>query len=173
MITIVSGTNRPGNKTQIFARIILQLYQDQGIQVQLFDLQDLPPDFSSVWMSDRQTPEVKEITEKYFRNATKFHLVVPEYQGTFPGIMKMVFDAVPPRDIRGKKIAITGVGSGRGGNLRGMDHLASAFHYLGLHVFPVLQPVSLINDHMTADGVVHSEPILKALQLQAEGFGKF
>lgn len=173
MITIVSGTNRPGNKTQVFARMFLQLYQAQGLEVQLLDLQSLPADFSSVWMSDRQSPEVQEMIAKYFRNADKFHLVVPEYQGTFPGILKMVFDAVPPRDIRGKKLALTGIGSGRAGNLRGMDHLAGAFHYLGLHVYPVLQPISLINDHINAEGIVHSEPVLKSMQLQADGFGKF
>jgi chromate reductase len=173
MITIVSGTNRPGNKTQIFARMFLQLYQDQGIEAQLLDLQNLPADFSSVWMSDRQSPAVLELIEKYFRNADKFHLVIPEYQGTFPGIMKMVFDAVPPRDIRGKKIALTGIGSGRGGNLRGMDHLAAAFHYLGLHVYPVLQPISLINDHMNAEGIVHSEPVLKSMKIQADGFAQY
>jgi len=47
---------------------------------------------------------------------------------------------------------LTGVASGRGGNLRGIDHLNSVLNYLGITVLPknlyLSQVENLMNEHM-------------------------
>lgn len=173
MITIVSGTNRTGNKSVKIAEEYLAHFKTIGAEAQLYDLQTLPEDFSSNWTRDKQSPDFKKQVETYFRGIQKMLLVVPEYQGTFPGILKLVLDAVHPNDLKGKKIALTGLGAGRAGNLRGMDHLSGAFHYLGITVFPFHLPISKINDVMDPQGVLHDEATRIAIQKHAEGFAGF
>ena len=173
MITILSGTNRTGNKTIKIAEAYLAHFREKGIDAQIFDLKELPADFSSTWMSDKQSPDFQNQVATYIRQVEKILLVVPEYQGTFPGILKLVIDAIHPRDLKGKKVALTGLGSGRGGNLRGLDQLSSAFHYLGITIYPFHLPVSRINDVINAEGVLHDEATIKAIDAHAEGFAGF
>ena len=173
MITILSGTNRANNKSVKIAELYLEHYHSGGVAAQLLDLQNLPADFSSTWMRDKQSTEFQNQVEKYVRNVDKILMVVPEYQGTFPGILKMFFDAIHPKDLAGKKVALTGSAAGRGGNLRGMDHLASTFHYLGIHVYPALLPISKINDLMTQEGILHDEATLKSIRDHADGFVRY
>lgn len=173
MITIVVGTNRSGNKTVKIAEAYLAHFKNQGIDAQIFDLKSLPADFSSNWTSDKQSADFQKQVETYVRNVGKMLLVVPEYQGTFPGILKLFFDAIHPRDLKGKKVALTGLGSGRAGNLRGLDHLSAAFHYLGITIFPVLLPISRVNDLINPEGVLHDENTIKAIHSHAEGFAAF
>jgi NAD(P)H-dependent FMN reductase len=173
MITIVSGTNRVGNKSIKIAEEYLAHFRTLGADAQLFDLQALPPDFSSTWTRDQQSAEFQQQVETYFRGVQKMLLVVPEYQGTFPGILKLVLDAVHPNDLRGKKIAMAGLGAGRAGNLRGMDHLSGAFHYLGITVYPFHLPISKINDVMDENGMLHDDATRLAIRKHAEGFAAF
>lgn len=173
MITIISGTNRVGNKSIIVAKEYLNHYEKTGVEAQLYDLKDLPTDFSSAWTRDKQSPDFQKQVEKYFRGIPKLLLVVPEYQGTFPGILKLVFDAVHPNDLKGKKVAMTGLGAGRAGNLRGMDHLSGAFHYLGITVFPFHLPLSKINDIIDQQGVLHDQVTIDAIHKHADGFAAF
>lgn len=173
MITIISGTNRTGNKSIKIAEAYLEHFQSRGIEAQLYDLQSLPDDFSSHWTRDRQSIDFQNQVLKYFRGIKKLLIVVPEYQGTFPGILKMVFDAVHPDDLKGKKVALTGLGAGRAGNLRGMDHLSGAFHYLGITVFPFHLPISKINDVINKEGVLHDENTIKTIHAHADGFAAF
>ena len=173
MITILSGTNRTGNKSIIVANEYLKHYQATGVEAQLYDLQTLPADFSSAWTRDKQSPDFQKQVEIYFRGISKMLLVVPEYQGTFPGILKLVFDAVHPNDLKGKKIAMVGLGAGRAGNLRGMDHLSGAFHYLGITVYHSLLPISKVNDMIDQQGVLHDEATRIAIQKHADGFAAF
>jgi NAD(P)H-dependent FMN reductase len=173
MITILSGTNRTGNKSIIIAQEYLKLFAAAGIEAQLYDLQTLPADFSSAWTRDKQSPDFQKQVETFFRGIDKMLLVVPEYQGTFPGILKLVFDAVHPNDLKGKKVAMVGLGAGRAGNLRGMDHLSGAFHYLGITVYSNLLPISKVNDVIDQQGVLHDAATIAAIQKQAEGFANF
>lgn len=173
MITILSGTNRTGNKSIKIAEEYLAFYSKTGVEAQLYDLQTLPADFSATWTRDKQSPDFQKQVETFFRGVPKMLLVVPEYQGTFPGIMKLVFDAVHPNDLKGKKVAMVGLGAGRAGNLRGMDHLSGAFHYLGITVYPFHLPISKINDVIDPQGVLHDENTRAAIQKHAEGFAAF
>lgn len=173
MITILSGTNRAGNNTIKIANQYLAHFSEQGIAAQIFDLQNLPLDFSSTWTSDKQSPDFQKQVETFVRNADKVIVVAPEYQGTFPGILKLVFDAIHPRDMKGKKFALTGVASGRAGNLRGLDHLSTAFHYLGITIYPTLLPISRISELLNAEGQLQDEATIKAIKAHADGFAAF
>jgi len=69
----------------------------------------------------------------------------------------------------GKKIALAGVATGRGGNLRGLDHLTGIFHYLNVHVMPFKLPISVVAV-LIKDGKVTSEFLLNDIQKQVSLF---
>lgn len=173
MITIISGTNRKFSKTLIVAQTYQDILTSMGIESQLFSMEQLPATISQTYLSDPKDPEFERLIEKYIRSTDRFIVLIPEYQATFPGIFKLFLDGVQPKDFDGKKMALVGISSGRGGNVRGLDHLTSALHYLNVHVYHNKFPVSRIGDLVDANYKLSDEDTLKGLRRQAEGFMKY
>lgn len=136
MITIISGTNRAGSRTRIIAEHYSNLLNSSGEKHQFITLEDLPRDFAFTYFGSLQSEDYKQWVATYIGGADKFIVIAPEYNGSYPGILKMFIDSVHPGMLRGKKAALVGVAEGRGGNLRGLDQLSGAFHYLGITVLP-------------------------------------
>lgn len=173
MITIISGTNRKKSNTLKVARAYESFIRSTGAECQLFSLEDLPRDIAFTYLADQQTTEVKTFVEKYFQKGERFIFVVPEYQGTFPGVFKVMIDAVDPKYLSRKKVLLAGVGNGRGGNLRGLDQLTGALHYLGMNIFPKHLPISRFREMLDANGELKDEMTLKNIHVQVEEFLRF
>ncbi|MCX6312522.1 MAG: NAD(P)H-dependent oxidoreductase [Bacteroidetes bacterium] len=173
MITIISGTNRKNSKTLIVAKAYEEILRSSGTECQIFSLEELPLDFAFSYLSDPKSDEIDQLMNKYIRSATKFVALIPEYQGTFPGIFKLFLDSVHPRDLENKKIALVGISSGRAGNLRGLDHLTNALHYLKMHVLHNKLPISKISELISKDYKLVDEETRDSLKKQAEQFLKY
>lgn len=173
MITIISGTNRKFSKTLIVAKVYQDLLTSLGVENQLLTMEELPATISQTYLSDPKDPEFNSLIEKYIRSTDKFIMLVPEYQATFPGIFKLFLDGIAPRDFDGKKAALVGISSGRGGNVRGLDHLTSALHYLNMHVYPFKLPISRIRELVDAEFKLADAGTLEAIKRQIEGFLKY
>lgn len=170
MITIVSGTNRKFSKTLIVANAYADIVRSLGVECQVLSMDALPTDFSVSYLSDPKPAEFVQLMEKYIRPVHKFVFLTPEYQGTFPGIFKLFLDAFPHTELEGKDVALVGVSSGRAGNLRGMDHLTTALHYLNAHVYPNKLPISGIRNLVNSEFKLSDEATLAAMKKHAEGF---
>ena len=173
MITIISGTNRNFSKTLVVSQAYSQLLTELGAENQVFSLSDLPANIASTYLSDPKEEQFGRLLEKYIYPVNKFVVVVPEYQGTFPGIFKLLLDGISPKHFDDKKVAMVGVSSGRAGNLRGLDHLTASFHYLNMHVFMNKVPISRIRELVNDKFILSDEGTLAALKKQAEGFLKY
>jgi NAD(P)H-dependent FMN reductase len=99
--------------------------------------------------------------------------VTPEYNGSFPGVLKVVLDSIHPKEWNHKYACLVGVSDGRAGNLRGMDHLAGVLQYLKMHVYHNKLPISLITKLFNADGTFNNEGQQKVCEVQIEGFLNF
>jgi NAD(P)H-dependent FMN reductase len=73
----------------------------------------------------------------------------------------------------GKKALLTGVATGRGGNLRGLEHLTSILHYLRVVVHPNKLPISLVHNVMHGSGDFHDAGTVKAIEMQIDEFIQF
>jgi NAD(P)H-dependent FMN reductase len=155
MITLISGTNRPGSLTYKLTRLYQEELIRQGQTPLLLDLAELPPEFLCPGMYSKPRPSVAlRLQDTYFIHAEKFVLVFPEYNGSFPGILKLMIDGLDPRlCFDGKKAGLFGVSTGRAGNLRGMDHLSGVMHYLKVAVMPRLTAVPHADQHMDSAGL--------------------
>ncbi|HXC05679.1 MAG TPA: NAD(P)H-dependent oxidoreductase [Bacteroidia bacterium] len=170
MYTIISATHRKHSNTLKIAHVYLQLLQDQGIEVKLLSLEDLPPDFVFSDTFGHRTERFQQIMDTYLVHAGKFILLAPEYNGGIPGILSAFIDATGPEVFKGKKVALVGVASGRGGNARGLDYLSNCFQYMGVYVYHRLLPVSQILTLQDEHGKLKEDLIRQTLQVQMEGF---
>ncbi len=169
-IIIISSTNRPNSNTLKVSRIYLELLRSKGIEAEILDLNILPHNIAFSETFGSHTEEFSRLIAKYISPNKAFIFVVPEYNGGFPGILKLFIDSIPPKDWANKNACLVGVSLGRAGNLRGLDHLTGILNYLRMHVFHAKLPISTVDKLINEQGKFISDEQLKACVAQAEGF---
>lgn len=173
MITVISATNRPNNNTIRFAKKYLELLKYRKVESQLFSLGEISGSFTLNDIYSYHHPGLQLLINKYLLPVDKLVVVVPEYNGGIPGVLKVFIDAVKPELFQNKKVALVGISSGRSGNLRGLDQLTNIFNYLNSEVLsykvPVSNALSLFND----SGAIIDESTINAFELQIEKFLKY
>lgn len=164
--TIISGTNRPGSNTIRVAKLYLQLLKNKGIDANFVSLEGLD-------VATRNT-SIENLEKEVLEATQKFIFIVPEYNGSFPGVLKSLLDNTDIKKVWwGKKAMLTGVSTGRAGNLRGMDHLTGVLHYLKVHVFYNKLPISVVNKLLTVDHNIEDESTINVINDQLDGFIHF
>jgi len=173
MTTVIAATDRPDSNTLNVARQYLEAIESQGLEVNLFSLEDLPVDFFTAGKYGAPPASFEQVLHKSVESASHFIFVVPEYNGSFPGVLKFFLDIVPPSVWAGKKAALAGVATGRAGNLRGLDHLTAVLHYLKVEVFHQKPYFSSIHLHLDADDKLSDEEYKSLLSHQVNAFADF
>ena len=150
MIAIIQGSNRRGNATRPVADAVGDYFAGEGEASVMIDLEQLPGSVlhGDMYAADDAHPYIDAAAEQ-LRNAATWVFVFPEYNGSYPGALKLFVDALSVRDYKslfgGKVCALIGTASGRAGNLRGIDHFTGVLHHLGSTVMPQAMPISLID----------------------------
>ncbi len=166
MLTIVSGTNRTGSNTLKVAKEYQRILQEKAVDANLFSLE-------AINVMQREA-SFEKIENEIIIPTSSFIFIVPEYNGSFPGVLKMLFDTGSSHNIWfNKEALITGNSTGRAGNLRGMDHLADILNYLKITVHPNKLPLSSVNTLMDADGKFTDAGTLYAINYQLDEFLKW
>lgn len=164
--TIISATNRKGSHTEKVAEQYQIILAGKGIKADIFSLKELN-------VLEENDAFIKA-SEKFLIPAGKFIFIMPEYNGSFPGVLKAMIDI---SDISkawwGKKALLTGVSTGRAGNLRGMDHLTGVLNYIKMIVHPNKLPISVIDKVMNEDGTIINKSTLLAIDQQLDEFIHF
>ncbi|MNY39771.1 NADPH-dependent FMN reductase [compost metagenome] len=105
---------------------------------------------------------------------SKFLFVIPEYNGSFPGVLKTFIDACQfPDSFYDKKAALVGISSGKYGNIRGIDHFGGVCSYLHLNVLPLRIHVSAIKTELNEQEDFFKEDTLKFTNQQMDKFIAF
>ncbi len=174
MILVISGTNRRGSNTSKVARKYFEYLQEKTTEVKFLDLSEIPTDFVSPDMYAEKAPSLEKIEEEYLFPAQKMMIVMPEYNGSFPGIFKLLIDACDIKQaFYNKKACLAGVSSGRAGNLRGMDTMTNMLNYIRMDVLKNKLPISGIDRLLSEDGSFGHEDTLKLMHAQADQFLEF
>lgn len=166
MITIISGTNRSNNETLRVSNYYSKKLTAQGIENQVLDLCTLPEDFIYNGLYGKTNDIFYETVNKYVLEIDKLVIVSPEYNGSFPGVLKCFIEGWNPKRTPGKWAALVGVAAGRQGNSRGMDDLTNVLNYLQINVVPVKIPISQIYRHFNEEGVMEDEELNKLIDKQ-------
>lgn len=180
MITILSGTNRRESECLGFARKFQELLQSRTDEpVSLLALEDIPHDWfhPDMYTKGHQSPSLARLQDEYMLPAGKFLYITPEYNGSFPGVLKLFIDACSVREykktFKGKKAALVGIATGRAGNLRGMDHLTGILNHLGTIVLPNKLPISSIGKLTDGSGIIADDEAIGVMEDFVEEFLAF
>lgn len=173
MITVVAATNRPASSTLKLAKYYQKLLLNKGLEVKLLSLEDLPPNFIQTDMFGARSAGFEPI-QQLITATQKFLFIIPEYNGSFPGVLKAFIDACTfPDSFYDKKAALVGHSSGTYGNIRGIEHFAGICSYLHLHVLPLRIHIPGIRKEMNADGDLFEEKTVKFVNEQVDKFVGF
>jgi chromate reductase len=164
--TIIAGTNRKFSNSYLLGLQYQQKLNILGIEANLHSLENLDLNERSVSMI--------QFEEKWLIPSRKFIIIVPEYNGSYPGVLKSLIDLSSIKDSwPGKKALLTGVATGRGGNIRGLEHLTGTLNYLGVFIHPNRLPLSSIHEKMNSETGIFDKQTSDSIDLQIAEFIKF
>ena len=174
-VILISGTNRPNSMTRKVADFYSSKLDDAGVHHDFLSLEDLPENlFQTDMYFGKAIEPFIELQKIRLYDVTKFIFVVPEYNGSFPGIFKAFIDACDVTNcFHNKKAALVGVAAGRAGNLRGMDHLTNILNHLKMQVLPLKIPMSSIGNIIDENGQFNNPETIKILETQIKQFEAF
>jgi len=157
MISIVCGTNRKESVSRKITHYYKEILDNQGADVQVIDLGKLPRDVAfSQCYGERSSDYERDFISKV-EKSDKFIFVIPEYNGGFPGILKLFIDSIPPRLFHDKKAGLVGISSGKNGASRAMDQFGNVLNYLKVDVIAQKPKLSGIEEALSEGGLSNSE----------------
>ncbi len=170
MTLIVSGTNRINSNTLKLAKYYQKTLLAKGLDAQLLSLTDLPETLIHSDLYGQRSEAFQKI-QNQVTAAQKFIFIVPEYNGSFPGVLKLFIDACKfPDSFYDKKAALVGHSTGKYGNIRGIDHLTGVCNYMNLHVMPLKIHIPAIHTEFDENGDLFKEDTLKFTKQQMDKF---
>ena len=170
---IISATNRPGSSTLKVAKYYQKLLREKGVDAGLLSLSELPDNLIKTDMYGQRSAEF-QVIQDLITKTDKFLFVIPEYNGSFPGVLKVFIDACTfPESFYDKKAALVGISSGKYGNIRGIDHFTGVCHYMHLNVMSLKLHIASIKTELNADAELFKEDTLKFTNEQLDKFIKF
>lgn len=166
MYTIIAGTNRDDSNTLRVAQEYQSFLQEEGIAAKIFSLKKLK--------SLHRDDEFISLENEFLRPAKKYIFIVPEYNGAFPGVLKLMIDLTDLKNVwYGKKVLFTGIATGRSGNLRGLDALSNISNYIKMQVLPNKIPLSVIHQELDETGKFHKPETVQTIREQIKEFIDF
>lgn len=173
MIKLLIGTNRPEANSRKVAHQIAGLYKARGIEVGSIDLADLPTAIFEPSAYAAKPAAFRPFAEAVLESSG-LHIVTPEYNGGFPGVLKYFIDMLPfPESLENRPVAFTGVAAGQFGALRPIEQLQQIFGYRNAYLFPERVFIMGVGDLMSEGGRIEDPAIVGRLESQACGFNDF
>ena len=172
-ILIISGTNRPNSHAMKVSRVILGHYQKLGANVELFGLGEMPREVFDPSSYATKPPKMIEIQQRVL-NSLALHIISPEYNGSFPGVLKYFIDMLKfPESFDRKPVAFVGEAAGTWGAIRAVEQLQLIFSYRNAHIFPGRVFIPGVMGKFDAESKLNDPDLDKRLAQQAADFVTF
>jgi NAD(P)H-dependent FMN reductase len=166
MYTIISGTNRPGSNSLKIAAQYKEMLESRGIEARVVSLEGID--------LNKKSKKLSELEHTTLIPSSKFIFILPEYNGSFPGSLKVLIDLSDYKKVwYGKKALLTGISTGKAGNLRGMDHLAGSLNFLHVAVHPNKLPISEVDKLLNGSPMIRDLNTIAAMEKQVDDFIHF
>ena len=178
MITIISGTNRKDAVTYQMALLYQKKLKEKGVHSTILDLKELPHDFvfSALYENTGKSEGFNRLISP-IKDSEKLIVITPEYNGSFPGVVKSFLDGLEfPNTVKDKKVALVGLSSGSQGAVLATSHLADILGYLGAAVLPLRARMPFIEKHFDGEKIINDNEYARyndLIDLQIENFITF
>jgi chromate reductase, NAD(P)H dehydrogenase (quinone) len=171
-VHILSSTDRPNSnalKVAEYAEGILSGYAE----TKLYSLCDFPLQ-EVVGGKYGKTPEAVQSYNSDFLDADGFLFVIPEYNGGFPGILKLFYDYLPfPESFEKAPVSLIGEAAGAFGALRAVEQFEQLLKYRKAYIFPERMFIQRVNKQFDEEEGLSSEKLQEALEKQLCEFPEF
>lgn len=174
MIEIIAGTNRPGSNALKVAENLKRMYLEQGFNdVSILSLAEMPQEIFHPTSYAEKPESWKKITDRILA-ADGLHIVVPEYNGSFPGVLKYFIDMLPfPQSFEHRCVAFTGEAAGVWGAFRAVEQLQMIFGYRNAYISPERVWIDRITTKINEDGNLSDDVAIGFLMNQVKQFIEF
>lgn len=159
---VLCGTNRRDAVTRKVAQHIFKLCEaalkaDSSLgnagPILYRDLESLRPDLFEPASYGQKPTWFNEEFQKPILAAKGLLIVTPEYNGSFPGVLKYFIDMLKfPESLQHVPVCVVGIAAGQFAALRAVEQLEMILHYRKVHLFGERLFVSSVGDHVQADG---------------------
>ncbi|MDG5767948.1 NAD(P)H-dependent oxidoreductase [Balneolales bacterium ANBcel1] len=172
-IAILSGTDRPGSQALKVANHIKPLYEAHGVEARVISLEEFPLGEVAGGKYGQSLPEVEAFRNRVLE-ADGIVMVIPEYNGSFPGILKVFIDYLPfPEAFDKKPIAFVGEAAGAFGALRAVEQLQMVCSYRNAHNYPERVFIQRVRNNFSEDEGIKDKMVAELLESQVKGFIRF
>jgi NAD(P)H-dependent FMN reductase len=172
-ILIIAGTNRPGSNALRVANALLRHYQAIKEPAEILSLDQMPPEIFNP-TSYATKPDRFVAIQQRVLGASGLHVVSPEYNGSFPGVLKYFIDMLKfPESFERKPVAFVGEAAGVWGGLRAVEQLQMIFGYRNAHAYPERVFIPGVGAVFNEDGSIKDSSLDQRLAKQALGFSRF
>lgn len=170
MINIICGTNRKDAITLRISEIYREILHSLGQESTIIDLNKLPSDFAfSALYENSGKNEAFNTFRQAMSTCQKYVFIVPEYNGSFPGVLKTFIDGLEyPNTFTDKKCALVGLSSGIQGGALALSHLTDIFNYCGMNVLAQKPKLARIEANMEDKHTLTNAKYLEQLTKQAQ-----
>ncbi len=174
MILIVATTNRKNSKTYKVAAYYQQLLTALQARSEILSLENLPEDFAFSALYENSGKNLAfNLHKEKMDKAEKFVFIVPEYNGSFPGVLKTFIDGLGwPNSLSNKKAAFVSISDGSLGGAFALSHLTDIFHFLNCNVLGALVRIPFMKKNFT-EGEIKDEFIAGLMAGQAKKLIEF
>jgi len=173
-IVIIVGTNRPNSMSRKIAEYYQNILAQRNAESLILDLVELPHDFtvSALYENTGKNDQFNGL-KALLETTDKFVFIVPEYNGSYPGVLKAFIDGLPyPNSFANKKAALVGLSSNMQGATIAMSHLNDVFSYLGMNTLALRVKLAQIRSHYN-DQVISNALYKELIEIQAEQIIRF
>ncbi|MGD8428063.1 MAG: NAD(P)H-dependent oxidoreductase [Balneolaceae bacterium] len=172
-LRIISGTDRPNSNAYRISEYLQNRYEREGVSAEVVDLQDFPFEQVIGGKYGQDLPEVDAFIEQIIE-ADGLVIVCPEYNGGYPGILKLVIDYFPfPASLNKKPIALVGEATGAFGAMRAVEQLQQVVGYRYAHVFPERVFITRVHENFDEQEGVRNAFQQQLLESQIKNFPQF
>lgn len=171
-IHILSSTDRPGSNALKVSKYVEE-FISSDTDATVFSLMDFP--FDEV-AGGRYGDEIENVNNfnKAFLDADGFIFVVPEYNGGFPGVLKLFLDFLPfPEALNKIPVSFIGEADGSFGALRPVEHLQQILVYRKAIVYPERMFISGVSKNFNSETGIKTDMLQTLLEGQLNGFIEF
>ena len=136
-ITVISGTNRKGSNSLKVANDVANMYRSEGQNVTILNLEELPKEiFDPNIYSQKPKPTSFEPFQNAIIQADGVVIVIPEYNGSYPGALKYFIDMLSyPESFERRPVAFVGISSNPWGAIRPIEHMQGVWGYRNAFMF--------------------------------------
>ncbi len=174
MVQIIVATNRLDSRSNLVAKNVQKKFKNLSVESEVMNLSEISwSDLDhNLYGAENVPPSMEPLIAK-INDSDGLYVVCPEYNGSFPGAVKIFMDYWDyPASFEKKPVCFTGLG-GMFGGLRPVEHLQQVFGYRNAFMYPERVFMRDVWNFLSVEGEIQDEVVEDLVKNQVEGFSKF